>query len=382
MLFNPQEKNIVSSFLLFNSKNTSGLFLGLILIQTAAYLSTGLNLWGLLPAGLAVVIFFLNQKQSHQETYVSDALFTMAKEISVGKLEYRITHIPPDAELAPLAWNFNSALDQVETYMREVANCFLAAEQNQFYRKPQPRGIRGAFANNLRYIDVSLEMMQKNYLTNLREALFSNLGQMKTKNLLSSLNHTQDDLSTITQQMREVEQISKTASDISNESGASLSLVVDKLTKIIEKIGILKISSLELSKNSKQITEVTSLITNIADQTNLLALNAAIEAARAGEHGRGFAVVADEVRNLAEITKKATAQIRSTISNFTKATTSIVEDTDSMADMTDESKIAIGQFELNIKQVSNISIETYGKVVYTHMVGEIALAKVNQMIYV
>lgn len=103
---------------------------------------------------------------------------------------------------------------------------------------------------------------------------------------------------------------------IANEGKQRVDSAVVEVKKIAESVGASTQIIGELHASSQQISQIANVIRDIADQTNLLALNAAIEAARAGEHGRGFAVVADEVRKLAERTSTSTSEIKQMIDSI------------------------------------------------------------------
>jgi methyl-accepting chemotaxis protein len=127
-----------------------------------------------------------------------------------------------------------------------------------------------------------------------------------------------------------------------------------------------------LGKSSDQIGEIIGVIEHIADQTNLLALNAAIEAARAGEQGRGFAVVADEVRKLAEQTTKATKQIAGMIQQIQSDSHGAVRTMANATKQVDEGIVLADHAGVSLHEIVEISQKV------THMVSQIAVANEEQ----
>ena len=141
-----------------------------------------------------------------------------------------------------------------------------------------------------------------------------------------------------------------------------LELATKELEVLINKINEVSNKEIEvvdkiktLSNNTQEIKSVLSIIKDIADQTNLLALNAAIEAARAGEHGRGFAVVADEVRQLAEKTQKSLSEIDATVNIIVQgvedASDNMINNSKDIIELVDEANITQEKIEDSMQKI-------------------------------
>jgi len=140
--------------------------------------------------------------------------------------------------------------------------------------------------------------------------------------------------------------------DLVATSSAEIAKTMDVTSRVAEAVHNSSMTITELSSSIQKISDITTAIQEIANQTNLLALNAAIEAARAGEQGRGFAVVADEVRKLAERTSASTVDISKTVTAIQDVTKKAVSD---MEFATREVETGIGSMKESVSSLQGVT---------------------------
>ncbi len=153
----------------------------------------------------------------------------------------------------------------------------------------------------------------------------------------------------------------RVAGQKAKDSGDVIWETINGINKLADFMNQSALSVRELGKNSDQIGEIVEVIDEIADQTNLLALNAAIEAARAGEQGRGFAVVADEVRKLAERTSKATKEISRMIKKIQNDTEQAVEVMQLGTEEVEQGKLLAVKAGGALNEIIDITMENAGR---------------------
>ncbi|MDP2805168.1 MAG: methyl-accepting chemotaxis protein, partial [Gallionellaceae bacterium] len=167
----------------------------------------------------------------------------------------------------------------------------------------------------------------------------------------------------------------RVASDSQNSANQGAQVVDKSVSGLMMTANEIKNASSEVSRlgeDASRITDVVKVIREIADQTNLLALNAAIEAARAGEQGRGFAVVADEVRKLAERTANSTNEITAMSTKISDAVSHALE---GMSKVVQSTQQGVADAELAQTAIASIK-QGFGEVV--HMIDEMSLSLAEQ----
>jgi twitching motility protein PilJ len=319
--------------------------------------------WMMAAAALAVgggSAFFLGQATAKQIKRSTDDLQTQFNSVCQGNLNARATVYSED-EFGQLATSFNQMARVILTTTSEAQR--KAEEQEQAKEDLQRQVIRllddvegaargdltvqaevtadvlGAVADSFNLTIQNLREIVQQVKTAARQVSKSSTDNEMFARSLSSdalrqaeelavtLNSVQvmtESIQRVAESAREAEEVARSASATALKGGEAVERTVAGILEIRETVAETTRKVKRLAESSQEISKIVALISQIASRTNLLALNASIEAARAGEAGRGFAIVADEVRQLADRAAKASKEIEQIVLQIQSETGSVM----------------------------------------------------------
>ncbi|WP_120952969.1 methyl-accepting chemotaxis protein [Helicobacter sp. L8] len=274
----------------------------------------------------------IQKSLDEDEQAVSQSVST-AKIIESGDLSARITQIPANPQLKELKNVLNTMLDTLERKvgrnMDTINAVFEAYKKFDFTAKiPEAKGA----------VEITTNMLGQD----IREMLSASFAFAKELSSQSAI----------------LKESMQTLSQSSVEQSNSLEGTAQQIAQIATSMQNTSTRTTEITKQAQEIKNIIVIIQDIANQTNLLALNAAIEAARAGEHGRGFAVVADEVRKLAERTGKSLGEIEANANLLVQSIDEIVANVQEQASGIERVNETVEQLEVVVQKNAQIAQDT------------------------
>jgi len=268
-----------------------------------------------------VLLSLIFQAFYHSVSGTVNSVVRQLKEIEESKDLTRDLHVESKDELQDIATAYNSFRAAIQSTMQDALHAVDSSNNDALHMQ-----------NESKEIDINSQDMSKV------------ISQMAQKG-----EEVKDELEI----SKELAQNSKEQIEIAYETLQKATESIQRLDSQVEESSHKEMEMADkinqLSQDASDVKSVLTVINDIAEQTNLLALNAAIEAARAGEHGRGFAVVADEVRQLAEKTQKSLSEINATINvimqNITEASSEMNQNAQDISSMTETSREVLKEVE-------------------------------------